>query len=206
MPVSKERAAEIAAIPDHAIDTSDVPEASAALFRAARLIFPEDRKGPADDAARHEWQVAGIEQAASLDRGKGVPHARVKKWVNSWESKKEPSAPKRPKALSHSVGGSDHRSRLASSMYFPRSCRNIPSDLESRLFRKLQMIDDAMTDQYLPVPPSNRFEKLRGDLAGFHAIRVNKQWQLVFRWDSRRGEATGVYLDDQVRVTRGDPC
>ena len=43
--------------------------------------------------------------------------------------------------------------------------RNIPSDLESRLFRKLQMIDDATTDQDLRVPPSNHFEKLRGNLA-----------------------------------------
>jgi proteic killer suppression protein len=42
--------------------------------------------------------------------------------------------------------------------------RNIPSDLESRLFRKLQMIDDATTDQDLRVPPSNHFEKLRGKL------------------------------------------
>jgi plasmid maintenance system killer protein len=32
--------------------------------------------------------------------------------------------------------------------------RRIPSDLESRLFRKLQMIDDATTDQDLRVPPS----------------------------------------------------
>ncbi|WP_213775759.1 type II toxin-antitoxin system RelE/ParE family toxin [Bradyrhizobium sp. dw_78] len=74
--------------------------------------------------------------------------------------------------------------------------RNIPPDLESRLFRKLQMIDDAATDQDLRVPPSNHFEKLRGNLAGFHSIRVNKQWRLVFRWDSGRGEADGVYLDD----------
>ncbi len=44
--------------------------------------------------------------------------------------------------------------------------RNIPPDLDSRLFRKLQMIDDATTDQDLRVPPSNHFEKLRGDLAG----------------------------------------
>ncbi|BBF93832.1 hypothetical protein BLTE_25170 [Blastochloris tepida] len=33
----------------------------------------------------------------------------------------------------------------------------IPPDLESRLFRKLQMIDDAATDQDLRVPPSNHF-------------------------------------------------
>jgi proteic killer suppression protein len=75
--------------------------------------------------------------------------------------------------------------------------RNIPPDLESRLFRKLQMIDDANTDQDLRVPPSNHFEKLRGKLADFHSIRVNKQWRLIFKWDGNRGEATHVYLDDQ---------
>ena len=52
--------------------------------------------------------------------------------------------------------------------------RKIPADLEGRLFRKLQMIDDATTDQDLRVPPSNHFEKLRGSLAEFHAIRVNR--------------------------------
>lgn len=51
-----------------------------------------------------------------------------------------------------------------------KQSRQIPSDLESRLFRKLQMIDDATTDQDLRVPPSNHFEKLRGNLAGFHSI------------------------------------
>jgi toxin HigB-1 len=74
--------------------------------------------------------------------------------------------------------------------------RHIPSDVEGRLFRKLQMIDDATTDQDLWVPPSNHFEKLRGNLAGFHSIRVNNQWRLVFRWDGSRGEAEGIYLDN----------
>lgn len=74
--------------------------------------------------------------------------------------------------------------------------RNIPSDLEGRLFRKLQMVDDATTDQDLRVPPSNHFEKLRGNLAGFHSIRVNQQWRLIFQWNSDRGEAQGIYLDN----------
>jgi toxin HigB-1 len=74
--------------------------------------------------------------------------------------------------------------------------RRIPPGLETRLFRKLQMIDDAATDQDLRAPPSNRFEKLRGNLAGFWSIRVNDQWRLVFRWDGGRGEAKDVYLDD----------
>ena len=74
--------------------------------------------------------------------------------------------------------------------------RNIPPDLESRLFRKLQMIDDATTDQDLRVPPSNHFEKLRGTLDGFYSIRGNAQWRLIFRWDGGRGEASDLYLDD----------
>jgi toxin HigB-1 len=58
------------------------------------------------------------------------------------------------------------------------------------------MIDDATTDRDLRVPPSNHFEKLRGNLAGFHSIRVNNQWRPVLRWISSRGEAEGVYLDN----------
>jgi proteic killer suppression protein len=73
--------------------------------------------------------------------------------------------------------------------------RKIPADIGDRLFRKLQMIDDAVTDVDLCVPPSNHFEKLRGNLAGY-SIRVNKQWRLIFRWDNDHGKATDVYLDD----------
>ena len=74
--------------------------------------------------------------------------------------------------------------------------RTIPSDLASRVFRRLQMLDDATTDQDLRSPPSNHFEKLRGSLAGYHSIRVNQQWRLIFQWDGARGEARDVYLDD----------
>ena len=59
--------------------------------------------------------------------------------------------------------------------------KKIPSDLESRLFRKIQLIDDATTDQDLRAPPSNHFEKLRDNLEGFYSIRVNKQWRLIFQ-------------------------
>lgn len=74
--------------------------------------------------------------------------------------------------------------------------RNVPGDLSDRLFRKLQMLDDAMTDQDLRVPPSNYFEKLRGKLNWYHSIRVNRQWRLVFQWDGSRGETSEVYLDN----------
>ena len=77
-----------------------------------------------------------------------------------------------------------------------RRSKKIPADLEARLFRKIQIIDDATTDADLRVPPSNHFEKLKGNLADFHSIRVNRQWRLIFRWDAARGEARSLYLDD----------
>jgi toxin HigB-1 len=73
--------------------------------------------------------------------------------------------------------------------------RRIPPDLEASLFRRLQMLDDAPTDRDLRVPPANHFEKLRGNLAGWHSLRVNKQWRIVFAWDGKHGEARDVYLD-----------
>lgn len=77
-----------------------------------------------------------------------------------------------------------------------RHPRQIPPALEARLFRKLQMLDDAVTSADLRAPPSNHFEKLHGSLEGFHSLRVNEQWRLIFRWNGSRGEATGVHLDN----------
>jgi proteic killer suppression protein len=74
--------------------------------------------------------------------------------------------------------------------------KKIPADLEARLFRKIQLIDDATSDRDLRMPPGNHFEKLRGGLQDLYSIRVNKQWRLIFHWNGTRGEATGVYLDD----------
>lgn len=77
-----------------------------------------------------------------------------------------------------------------------RSSKRIPADISDRLFRKLQMIDDAVSDKDLRVPPSNHFEQLSGRLKGWHSIRVNGQWRLIFQWDGDRGEAQSVYLDN----------
>jgi len=48
--------------------------------------------------------------------------------------------------------------------------------------RKLDMLDYAGALGDLASPPGNRLEALRGDLAGFHSIRINDQWRVVFRW------------------------
>lgn len=77
-----------------------------------------------------------------------------------------------------------------------KTSKKIPSEVGDRLFRKLQLIDDATCDLDLRSPPSNHFEKLRGVLAGKHSIRVTKRWRLVFAWSGDRGEAKDIYLDN----------
>ncbi len=61
------------------------------------------------------------------------------------------------------------------------------------IISQAEMLADATTDADLRVPPSNHFERLRGNLEGWHSIRVNDQWRLLFRWGD--GQAQGVYLD-----------
>lgn len=46
----------------------------------------------------------------------------------------------------------------------------------------------------LSSPPGNRLEALSGDWAGFHSIRINRQWRIVFRWEN--GNAYDVQVVD----------
>ena len=48
--------------------------------------------------------------------------------------------------------------------------------------RKLDMLDYSQKLSDLASPPGNRLEALKGDLEGFHSIRINDQWRVVFRW------------------------
>jgi toxin HigB-1 len=48
--------------------------------------------------------------------------------------------------------------------------------------RKLFQMNHAVVIGDLAVPPGNRLEPLKGPLRGFHSIRINDQWRIVFRW------------------------
>lgn len=48
--------------------------------------------------------------------------------------------------------------------------------------RKLTMLDSASALQDLLSPAGNRLEKLKGDRAGQHSIRINDQWRICFLW------------------------
>lgn len=60
--------------------------------------------------------------------------------------------------------------------------RRLDQTTQRAALRKLLLLDAAETLADLRVPPGNRLEKLRGDRAGQHSIRINDQWRICFRW------------------------
>jgi toxin HigB-1 len=60
--------------------------------------------------------------------------------------------------------------------------------------RKLDLLNAAHDLRDLRVPPGNRLEGLKGRWAGYHSIRVNDQYRIVFRWID--GNAQDVVITD----------
>jgi proteic killer suppression protein len=75
-----------------------------------------------------------------------------------------------------------------------KAARSIPKDIWPVARRKLDMVNAAKELRDLKVPPSNRLEKLKGELAGCYSIRVNDQYRVVFKFDG--GNATEVKVTD----------
>ena len=72
--------------------------------------------------------------------------------------------------------------------------RSIPPQIRDAALRKLDVLDAAVQLDELKSPPGNHLEALTGNLAGFHSIRVNRQWRVIFRW--RDGDAFDVAIVD----------
>ena len=75
-----------------------------------------------------------------------------------------------------------------------KAIRKFPPLIRSAALRKLDVLNGVAELADLRSPPGNRLEALRGDLAGFHSIRVNDQWRIVFRWAD--GDARDVRVVD----------
>jgi len=72
--------------------------------------------------------------------------------------------------------------------------RRFPADVVRVAIRKLDMLNAAARLDDLASPPGNRLEALRGERKGFHSVRVNDQWRIVFRWSD--GSPEDVELCD----------
>jgi len=75
-----------------------------------------------------------------------------------------------------------------------KATKAFPPELRRVARRKLQYFHEAANLRDLKSPPVNRLEGLKGDRKGFHSIRINDQWRVVFRWSG--GNAFDVQIVD----------
>jgi toxin HigB-1 len=75
-----------------------------------------------------------------------------------------------------------------------KAARRVAQTLWNRVQVKLDLLNASATLQDLSAPPSNRLEKLRGNLAGFYSQRVNDQYRIIFRFVN--GNALDVRCTD----------
>ena len=79
-------------------------------------------------------------------------------------------------------------------LYVKGTARGFPPDVARRAVRKLEYVDLAIRLDDLKAPPGNRLHALRGNRLGQHAIAVNDQWRVCFRWHA--GDAYNVEIVD----------
>jgi proteic killer suppression protein len=70
----------------------------------------------------------------------------------------------------------------------------LPLEVQSVGRRKLRMLNNSQNIADLRIPPSNRLEKLSGNLKEFYSIRINDQWRIIFQWSN--GQASKVEIMD----------
>jgi proteic killer suppression protein len=79
-------------------------------------------------------------------------------------------------------------------LYLTGRAKRFPSELAGRAVRKLEYLDLAARLDDLRVPPGNRLHALQGERKGQHAIAVNDQWRVCFRFVD--GDAYDVEICD----------
>ncbi|MFO0505418.1 MAG: type II toxin-antitoxin system RelE/ParE family toxin [Chryseotalea sp.] len=72
--------------------------------------------------------------------------------------------------------------------------KGLTTDLQEIARRKLRMLNNSQNIMDLQIPPSNRLEKLKGNMKEFYSIRINNQWRIIFRWEN--GNASEVEIVD----------
>ena len=72
--------------------------------------------------------------------------------------------------------------------------KKLPNEVQEVGRRKLRMLNNSQNLTDLTIPPSNKLEKLKGDLKDFYSIRINNQWRIIFKWNN--GNASEVEIID----------
>lgn len=75
-----------------------------------------------------------------------------------------------------------------------KAARRIPAVIWKVACRKLDVLNAAHQLHDLAAPPGNRLEALHGNLEGFHSVRINDQFRIIFIWAD--GNAKNVQIAD----------
>jgi proteic killer suppression protein len=84
--------------------------------------------------------------------------------------------------------------RHTQELFVAGKSKRFPPDVVKRAKRKLEYIDLATSLDDLKVPPSNPLHALGRERAGQHAISINDQWRVCFRFVD--GDAYDVEITD----------
>jgi proteic killer suppression protein len=84
--------------------------------------------------------------------------------------------------------------KVTEAIFLRTRVKKVSKPLQLLAQRKLAVLDAAASLDDLKVPPGNRLEKLAGNRAGQHSIRVDDQWRICFRWHA--GDAYDVEFTD----------
>ncbi|MFE3868368.1 type II toxin-antitoxin system RelE/ParE family toxin [Flavobacterium sp. LS2P90] len=76
----------------------------------------------------------------------------------------------------------------------PRQITAFPEEIQQIGRRKLRMLNNSLDLIDLRIPPSNRLERLNGNLKDYYSIRINSQWRIIFIWEN--GNASLVEIVD----------
>ena len=58
--------------------------------------------------------------------------------------------------------------------------------------RELRMLNNSQDLKDLRIPPSNRLEKLNGNLKDYHSVQINRQWRIIFIWENRNASLVEI--------------
>ena len=72
--------------------------------------------------------------------------------------------------------------------------KGMSTEIQEVARRKLRMLNNSQDISDLQIPPSNRLEKLKGNLKEYYSIRINSQWRIIFKWNN--GNADQVEIID----------
>ena len=72
--------------------------------------------------------------------------------------------------------------------------KKFSNQIQETARRKLRMLNNSQNIADLTIPPSNKLEKLKGNLKDFYSIRINDQWRIIFKWNN--GNASEVEISD----------